>query len=195
MIPEATYANPDGFGACSDAAVPVVSFNECAEAVVQDLSEVAGVLVALPDASDPTIAAVTLVDESDVTEWEALFTAETVAHEYVIGDLPEPEVTEKPISRGRVKKSKKLFTLNVDIDESTQANYDAMRARQDEPEFFIWFYTLGNKIFGGTTGIRVKLVKAAAPLQRGAEATETYIYQYQWEADTNPPRNTSPFTL
>lgn len=195
MIPTATYANPANFGECSTDTNPTVLFNECAENVVENLSEIVGVLISMPTEADPTVPEFVPVDVTDLAAWEAAITAGTVNHEFVIGDKPATEQEERPISRGRTKVGDKKHLINIDVDENTDENYDAMRQRQDRPIVFIWYYTLGGKIYGSTTGIKSKITKADEVLGRGADTYALIQYAIEWEAATNPPRDDSPFTI
>ena len=70
-----------------------------------------------------------------------------------------------------------------------------MRARQDKPTVFIWYYTLGGKIYGSTTGIKAEITKATNVLGRGEDTYELIQYTVSWQADTDPPRDASPFTI
>lgn len=195
QIPVATYANPANFGECVADTNPTVLFNDCAEEVVQNKSEIAGVLISMPSSADPTVPDYVPVDVSDLAAWEAAITAGTVSHEYVIGNKDAPETNPRDISRGRQKRGNKLHAVVLDVDENTDENYEAMRSREDAPIVFFWYYTLGNKIYGGTTGIQAKITEANQILARGTDSYENIQYTLSWEAKTHPPRNDSPFTL
>jgi hypothetical protein len=195
-IPKAGYTIPAGVEACDDAFVmPSSNFEECGEAIIQDYSEVAGVIIALPDATDPTTAAITVVDPSDPTEWETHLGTANADHYHVIGDVPQPTKNSRPVSRGRTVYGDKDYVLNFDIDETTDENYELTRSYAGRPTVFLWYYTKGNKIYGGTTGIRCQITDADAVNARGADAFELYQFVASWKAKTTPPRSPSPFTI
>lgn len=195
-FPDGLYTLPTFTGDCDQTFVlPTTDFNDCPEAVEQDKSEIAGVIIALPDAADPNVAAITVVDETDLAEWEIHLATANADHYYGIGDKPKPEFTNRVISRGRETRGEKNFVLNFDIDETTDENYETMRNYEGKPTVFMWYYTLGNKIYGGTTGIKCTVDEADAVNARGADSYEVYPLIFKWRSKGHPPRNTSPFTL
>jgi hypothetical protein len=59
-------------------------------------------------------------------------------------------------------------------------------------DFKIWYETLGGRLFGGQDGIELTLVRAIAPLDRGADGFERFELTFQFRAFCDPERIENP---
>lgn len=179
---------------CDNSQLPLVKFAECAELVQQDESQVHGILLCDIDPNDPeapaTAAPATL---SDLAGWELVIgdTAALWKHLIVIGDLAEAEQEERIISKGRIVKGKKNFTLNADVDDTTDENYAFMIELERSPEKFMFFYDRQH-IWGP---IKCQVTKANVIKARGEGSYDIFSYVIRWEHPHSPPRTTNPFTI
>ena len=173
--------------------LPIVSFDFCSPML--NLSEIANVYVADEDAADFT-------DWTDTEEWNSRLsndgnvpdgsTAEVIdliRKLTVIADMPLPTPTEISISGARIAEIRTNRILNIDVDETTAANYTFMRATETVTGLRVklWFKTLGNVKWGGNSGISGTL-KLRPVLSRGTDELEKYIGTFKWSALQSPER-------
>ena len=107
----------------------------------------------------------------------------------VIGDLPAPDSEERQISGGRTKFGLKTYTLNIDIDETSQENYDAIRQLSCGMRVAVAWATRGGYIYGTVVG---QVIAADPIFERGDDAYMTYNIQIRWESNCPPPRDEDP---
>lgn len=179
---------------CDNSQQPAVSFAECAELVQQNESQIHGVLLCDLNATDPTAPATAApVALSDLAAWEAVIG--DLAGQWklldVIGDIPEAEQTERIISKGRVKKSLKTFTINFDVDDTTDENYAFMRYCESSPEKIMYYYDK-DYLYGP---VKCQITRANAPKARGEDSYDVFVFSARWEHEHHPPRTTSGFTV
>lgn len=193
----ALYTTPACPADCGPASqLPGVAFEECAESVIQNKSQIDYILMVKPDPADPTQPITKPTDVTDLAAWNLVIdqTADDKVRKCIgIGDMPEPESDTRTISKGRILTTNKTFTINFDIDDASDENYEATRELECNPTVFIWAVTRGQKLYGGPNGMRCSVSKAVAPLNRGEDAYETFLWQFQWESTGHPPRAASPF--
>lgn len=178
---------------CDSSQLSAVNFAECAELVQQDPSQIDGILLCDKDPTDPTQPATAApVDLTSLVGWEAVIgnTAGQWKYLTVIGDLPEPEQEERIISKGRKKKGDKTFSINFDVDDTTDENYDFMRYCESSPEKIMYYHD-ENYIYGP---IAVQIVRANAPKARGEDSYDIFSFTAEWDHKHHPPRTTNPFT-
>lgn len=193
-MPVTTLTCPSG---CDDvAALPIVSFDDCAPTIKS--SELIYAYVALASAAD-------FSDVSNPTEWAERLTQDTTAPVgsvttsadfirtlTVTGDMGAPTSTDIDISGGRKYTVKSDRTINVDLDDATDENYNF--ARTTECGFFhakAWFETKGGMMLGGNGGIDGKLILHPV-FARGADSIEKYSGTYTWSDKISPDRFASP---
>lgn len=166
--------------------VEAVDFNECApETHWGEVSK-----IYLVDSSFSG-----LVDAEDLASW-ALVTSQTEAGHIrtltVIGDLPEPETTEVPISGDRIAIGAKTFNLNFTIDETNETNYEFLKMLECGGKYLIWFETSDGILYGGDLGIGVSIrLNMIIPRERTAHVT--YEGKATWKSFTHPCRAISPW--
>ena len=108
----------------------------------------------------------------------------------VMGDLPPAETDEIEISLGRKIQSPSSFTINFDIDDVSDDNYDFMRWLECNTIFKVW-YSANEVLFGGNTGIEVNLT-AKYQIERGQKSLQKIVGTAKWENKFSPERTTNP---
>ncbi len=171
---------------CSSQTLPVVNFNNCAPEI--NASEIEEIFMGKAD--DAAFA-----DWSDAAEWatrlsQSATTAGKIRRLSVIGDKPAPNTVKKTVSKQRELVTKRTHTINFDVDETNDDNYDAMRQVQCGGLYLIWYKTRGGYLYGGDSGILMSL-DAFDLLARGDE-DEKFQYTGTWEDKFDPERIASP---
>lgn len=109
----------------------------------------------------------------------------------VIGELPEPETVEVPISGDRIAIGSKTFNLPFTIDETNEDNYHFLKYLECGGKFIIWFETSDGILYGGDTGIEVSIrLNLVIPKER--TALVQYVGKATWKSLTHPCRTTFP---
>jgi len=170
---------------CDDLDFPATTNNCVPE---QNESEIAYMFLSVPSSGDINVPAITSPNFSTPAV-ATTFVAPSGAMLQVIGDLPEPESSQRVGSGRRILRDKKNFTVNFTIDDTTDENYEFLRTLECSPSVFVWFMTLGGKVYGAVdNGIPGMVSKANAPLDRGAGTYERFEVSINWRAWGHPPR-------
>ena len=181
--------NPTCPTGCSSV-VPEVNFDACAPSV--HFGEIHKVFIASSDVTAFT-------DVESLAEWttriaETGGTAAQVIRELtVMADMPTPDASEIEISNKRKVYPPKKWTLNVDIDDLTDENYNFIRATGCNTQYRIWFAT-DDHIYGGTDGILSSVVLNPM-IERGNQTVQKATGTITWEALYAPERNDSPWAV
>lgn len=165
--------------------VPVISMDECNPSV--DFSEVDKIY--LTAINNP------LADWTSAAEWATRIdnsgiAAADIRELWVSGELPEPERTATEIDNDRDVWSPMKFILPAVVFETNLINYDFVRQLQCGGEFLMW-YSAGENMYGGTTGIEVD-IKASHLITKGSKEANTINLEPTWDAKHNPERITNP---
>ena len=165
--------------------VAAVSFNECAPET--HWGEVSKVYITESDFAGFTNVAA-------LPEWTANL-ADTgddkIRTLIVIGELPEPETTEVPLSGDRVAIGYKTFNLNFTIDETNETNYNFLLMSECGGKYLIWFETSDGILYGGNDGIEVSL-RMNQIIPRERTALVTIECKATWKSLQSPFRCVSP---
>lgn len=167
--------------------LPIVKFSKCAPKIV--LSEIVRVFIGKPSTQP-------FSDVSDASEWterlsETTLTANSIRPLTVIGDKPAGSPVVKEISNGRKFNLRKDFTLNIEIDDVSNENYEFMRVTQCGGEYKVWFETAGGYLYGGNKGIDGSVVLDNV-LGRGKDEIEKITGTISWSDQFSPERVLSP---
>lgn len=165
-----------------DAPLSPPSFNECAPEF--NPSEIDTIYFSSPDFAGFT-------DVEDLAEWETHLTAGDIVAYTVVGDKPLAEPVQFTGSKNRNVITTRNHTLNFDVDETNDVNYEAMRKMQCGGKFRIWYKTSADKLYGGSKGVLVD-ISIGDVLARGDEM-ERFTGVLTWKDKFDPPRIPSPF--
>ena len=109
---------------------------------------------------------------------------------HVSGDLPVAENEEIEITLARKIYTPSTFTINFDIDDVSDDNYEFMRWLECNTVFKIWF-SANEVLFGGNTGIEVNLT-GKYMIERGQKTYHKIQGIAKWENKFSPERTTNP---
>jgi len=136
-----------------------------------------------------------LLNWESLAVWTARISADGVdvddIREFTVSaDLPVGESDEIIISDNRIIASPKTFTLNVDIDDVSDLNYEWMRSSECGNLVKLWFAT-EDLLFGGNTGIAVNAMFSYM-IERGYKTVHKISGTFKWDSQFSPERTTNP---
>jgi hypothetical protein len=167
-----------------------VSFSECAPEV--HFGEIAKLYLWV-DSATPPFASQAQYDS--VPHWNTHLNQSGVAvddiREFtVIGEMPEPEQTETPISGDRTVIGYKKFTLNLEIDETNETNYNFLLASECNGKYKCNFETADGILYGGYLGLDVS-VKMNQVIPRSRQEVVKIMVKITWSSKNHPFRQIS----
>jgi hypothetical protein len=165
---------------CTDD-IPDVLFVECTPEI--NFGEIATVAI--------TKIGYPLTNVEDPAEWAARIALPSGDDEKiylisVIGDMPAPEVNEYVVSHCRKVQSNKDFTVNIEVDETNDLNYEFMRWTQCNPTVLAWLVT-NNHIRGGNDGIEVNII-LNDQIDKDCKSIQKFIGKLTWTGANFPAR-------
>jgi hypothetical protein len=174
---------------CS-ATLPVVNFNECAPQTND--GEVIYLAVTKTTAIDFT-------DIEDIAEWntrvsQTALTADSIRLIPVIGDKPAPEEVVKTISLRREIVSSRTHSINFDIDETNDENYNFINQTTCGGQYKVWYVTADGRVYGGNCGLTGSL-KINPVHTRGKGENLLFQGTFKFELKNHPARNTFPLAI
>jgi len=162
-----------------------VSFNECAPET--HWGEISKIYVGPADLAP-------FLDVSALAEWTAKL-ADTgddkIRTLIVIGEQPEPEQTEVPISGDRVVTGYKKFIINAEIDETNEINYNFMAMSECGGKYLIWYETSDGILYGGNDGIEASM-KMNQVIPKERTGIVKILAKVSWNSKQHPFRCVSP---
>ena len=165
--------------------VQSVSFNECAPET--HYGEISKVYLGPSDLAD-------FADVTSLAEWVGKLadTGDDMIRTLIgMGDKPEPEQTETPISGDRIVFGYKKFLFNFDVDETNETNYNFMAMAECGGKFKVWYETSDGILYGGNAGLEVS-VKVNEIIPRERTGVVKHIYRFSWQSKQHPYRCVSP---
>lgn len=177
---------------CEEMNMPSVSFDDCNPELNE--SEIEWIAVAKTSATD-------FADVEDAEEWTTRITQtaagtapvpdNTIRMLRVIGDKPAPEVQNRLISGGRSVQTGKTHTLNIEIDDTNEVNYEFARSTACNASYKLWYITRGGLVYGGICGQNAQMILNLIQ-NRGDGEIEKYIGTVTWKDKIDPPRANFP---
>jgi len=138
-----------------------------------------------------------LLDWESASEWATRLALDPTADLDAIiqidvsGDQPPAEADEVIISRNRRVQTPKTFTVNFDVDDISDDNYQFMRWLECNTIVKIW-YTANDKMFGSNAGIDNVTLMMDNQIERGQKTVHKLVGNAKWEAQYSPNRITNP---
>ena len=168
-----------------------VSFSECAPEV--HFGEVAKLYLWV-DSATPPFASQAQYDSA--AHWathlnESGVAVDDIREFIVIGEQPEPEQTETPISGDRTVVGYKKFTLNLEIDETNETNYNFLLASECNGKYKMNYETADGILYGGYEGLDVS-VKMNQVIPRERSGVVKIMVKVSWSSKNHPFRQISP---
>jgi hypothetical protein len=108
----------------------------------------------------------------------------------VIGEKPEPEQTETPISGDRTVIGYKKHTVNMEVDETNETNYNFLLVSECNGKYKANYQTADGIIYGGYKGIDVTL-KMNETIPKERTAVVKYVIKMSWSSKHHPFRQIS----
>jgi len=174
--------------ACTDN-LPALDFSKCAP--VLNAAQISKIFFTNP--GNP------MSDWSNALEWDSRLDQDASGSSKIrtligIGEFTEPAQEEKEISLGRKFRGVKNFTINHVIDETGDANYEAMRQLEcNSGAKLIWFQTRDGLLYGGNAGIEAS-IKMNQVITNNYQDFITFNVKIEWQYKFHPERITSPIT-
>ena len=167
--------------------LPESSFDECNPNV--SFGEIEAIFFQAASADE-------MVDWENLAEWTQLLALATsdgnaMRKFDVIADMPMPAADESIISKGRKVYSPATRTLNVDIDDVSDENYEFARTTGCNLQFIVRFAT-PSYMYGGNAGI-LAMVKFEPVIERGQKSINKLTGTITWDAQFAPERAESVF--
>lgn len=163
---------------------PEVEFTDCAPELSQ--GEIQWIYVADLDQTPFT-------DVEDPAEWAAKL-ADTGANKirtlHVMGSLAVPDATETEITHGDKVWSTQTFTLEYDIVDISDKNYEFMRTMECNYKTRIWYAT-GTHLYGGNDGIEVNN-RLSNVIEKGIKSLGKLSGKATWISKFSPERCANP---
>jgi len=137
-----------------------------------------------------------LTDETDLAEWQARWALAQIDPAKIItldiiGDKPVAEATIIDISKNRKVQGNKNHTVNIKIDDLSQANYEMMRAFECGKTLLVWYVTLEGELFGGAAGIEASILLNHM-IPQGANDLQDIQGTLTWRSKFHPCRTNFP---
>jgi hypothetical protein len=168
-----------------------VSFNECAPEV--HFGEIAKLYLWV-DSTTPPFAS--QAEYNLTSHWTTHLndsgTSLSDIREFtVIGDQPEPEQTETPISGDRTVVGYKKFSIVFEIDETNDVNYNFLMHSECNGKYKMNYETADGMLYGGYLGLDVSL-KINQVIPRERSAVVKIMGKVTWSSKYHPFRQISP---
>lgn len=168
-----------------------VSFSECAPEV--HFGEIAKLYLWVDSVTPPFSSQ---ADYDSAAHWathldETGTDIDDIREFIVIGEMPEPEQTDTPISGDRVVTGYKKFNLNLEIDETNETNYNFLLASECGGHYKANFETADGILYGGYEGLDVS-VKMNQIIPRERSGVVKIMVKVTWSSKFHPFRQISP---
>lgn len=108
----------------------------------------------------------------------------------VIGEMPDPETTEIPISGDRIIQGFKKFVLNLEVDETNETNYNFLLLSECGGKYKAVFEMADGILYGGKSGIEVS-IKMSQPLPKTRQEVVKILMKVSWQSKNSPLRQIS----
>lgn len=170
---------------CS-AILPDLDFNYCSP--VNTFGEINYVFLAAIDAECFT-------DWTSITEWTNRLSntsgdPDAIRFMHVKADIPVGERDTIETSLCRKVKTPASYTINIEVDDLSDLNYEFMRQSQCSVTFRMWYAT-PDYIFGGNCGVEVVL-NLDYVIERGCKSIHKIMGTATWEDPFAPQRAANP---
>lgn len=171
-------------------ALESVSFSECAPEV--HFGEIAKLYLWVDSATPPFASQ---AEYDSVAHWATHLnqtaTAISDIREFtVIGEMPEPEQTETPMSGDRIAVGYKKFVLNLEIDETNETNYNFLLASECNGKYKANFETADGILYGGFLGIDVS-IRMNQVIPKSRQELVKIMVKVSWNSKNHPFRQIS----
>jgi len=178
--------NPTCPTGCSDY-LPVVDFDPCDPAVV--FGEIEKIYLASQDAA-------IVANWTTATDWllrisnTDVASTDTIRELTVSADMPAGVNEMVEISMRRKVYTPSTFTINIDIDDNTDLNYEFMRNMECNTTMRLWFADQTH-LYGGEGGV-LATISMKEVILRGNKSIKKLVGTATWESKFSPERTANP---
>jgi len=163
-----------------------------------DLSEVKYILLADSATLTPAQVSTLLPDWTDSADWAAAIDnaavdGSKIKQLLVIGNVTTAEPSTRQMPAHKVSYGEAVSTLTATVKTVPDNLYsflNKMRVSSALP--YLWFVTVGGKMFGSPTGIELDSKNIPFALAEGLDSYEEYQIIFTWKAKAAPLRIDSP---
>lgn len=162
------------------AALPIPKFRSCnPKFLFGNISDLYATNVGYP-----------LEDETDPTEWADRMALppndpSKIIRLIVNAEKPDAEVPEVVASHGRTAYGTPKHTVQGEIDEVSDENYEFMRAIRCGKTIKFWYKLFGGKAYGGPSGVDASF-KVGHIIPKSAQELVNMPFTLKWDAQFDP---------
>lgn len=183
---------------CAVTNLPVINFQDCNPQILS--SELQELILGRSDA-------ISFTDASAATEWNDRISSnntppgsstaavkDLLRRLKIIGDIPAPTETTRAISGGRTAVTGKVYTMNIEIDDMSNENWQFCQTVQCSKaglKVKAWPITKSGHFLGGNTGISATL-KINHLLDRGEDGIMRAVGTLEFKTFVFPNRDVFP---
>ena len=157
----------------------------------QKYSQVCGIILQPNSASAPS-------DWTSAASWATVIDNAATGSsksKYLVGEgeiePPDGDLTEYPKRKQRV--TSRLYTVDLTVKNLSDQQYAFLKQLQcGWIDFRFWVETVGERLFGGATGIEPFAVDVAFLYSGGRNDKEEAVLTITYESDGDPPRGDVP---
>lgn len=131
-----------------------------------------------------------LTNENDPSEWATRIALDPsdparIDEFHVMAEKPAAESSEIKISRDITVVGQKSHTINGEIQQTNNTNYNAMRQYECGKKVLFWYRTAGGKLYGGPNGIEGSFVINHV-IPKSRKELAVFAFSLKWEAQYHP---------
>ena len=132
-------------------------------------------------------------DVEDKTEWESHVASGDIELLVVKGDIGEPEQEEIEGTDGSTIYGAPTFTLNFEIQDLTDENFEMLRKTYCNSVHKIWYLT-ADHVYGGNAGISSTNVRMHGAIERGSTTLQRIngTAKFRTKSNNTPKRTDRP---
>ncbi len=164
-----------------------LSFSECAPEV--HFGEIAKIYLWVESATPPFASQ---AQYDSIVHWNTHLDntgadVDDIRYMTVIGEMPEPEQTETPISGDRTVVGYKKFTVNFEVDETNDTNYAFIFGSECNGKYKANFETADGIVYGGYLGLDVS-VRMNQVIPKSRQEVVKIVGKMTWSSKNHPFR-------
>ena len=135
-------------------------------------------------------------DWTALAEWTARLSTDSVDPDAirrfrVVGTQPAASQDATDISLGQKYYGEKEFTLNIELEDISDENYEFARNMECNVLVKAWWATAGGDLFGGNCGEDVS-ISSNLQIEAGQNSIHKLMWTITWKNKFSPERTTSP---
>lgn len=189
MNPFNSYGGPAGAPeACEAIVLPETTNANCPNDYNAFESEITDIWISPVEESTPGAGDwAATAPPADWTSFADLNSTAGLKHLTIIGDKPLGEARIAALAKRWTKVIDRTHSLNIDVTDMSELNYEFIRTLQHQAPVAIWFKSYGEWVCGGELGIIVTIDTAGIVWGRGEGTLMTGQLVMKWYNLYDPP--------